>query len=282
MTTILTNRDELQKFRRQQNGKILGLVPTMGNLHAGHISLIHLAQKKADTVIVSIFVNPTQFAPDEDLGTYPRTFEQDLQKLRDHGVAAVFFPDEHSLYPHGSDDTISIVPPKAMTQTLCGIERPNFFQGVATVVAKLFQLVQPDIAVFGEKDFQQLAIIRRLNEELFLGIKIYASATVREASGLAMSSRNQYLSPEEQKQAAYLYKALQDCRQRLLNGESLDTSLSAAHNMLTEQGISVEYLSCRNVNTLSETTKIDQAILLVAARLGKARLIDNLRITATW
>ncbi len=279
MPQIITTRAELSDFRAQLNAKTLGFVPTMGNLHDGHLSLMSIAQQHADVTLASIFVNPTQFGVGEDLDAYPRTLEADLAQLKKQGVDAVFLPDETVIYPHGKESTLSIHMPSAMTDILCGLDRPTHFQGVATVVAKLFQLVKPTLAVFGEKDFQQLAIIRRLNEELFLNVNILSGKIIRESTGLAMSSRNQYLSPDERQRATWLSKTLQHSRTRLLAGDSVNSVLSAAKETLAQQGIKVEYVDFRDIETLAnQPPDIQRGILLVAGRLGTTRLIDNLRI----
>lgn len=278
MTTLLKTVSEVQAFRRLHADKKLGFVPTMGNLHAGHLSLIDIARQQSDIVIVSIFVNPTQFGPNEDLDAYPRTFDADLAQLQSKGVAAVFFPDDSSIYPYGQDNTLCIELPPSLMGILCGVDRPTHFQGVATVVAKLFQIVHPDVAVFGKKDFQQLAIIRRLNKELFMNIRIVGAEIVREANGLAMSSRNQYLSDTERELAANLSKTLQKCRERLLDGETAEMVLGQAKQHLTDVGFQVEYLELRHRETLRELPEAQEGVLLLAARLGKTRLIDNLSI----
>ncbi len=279
MTKILTTTAELDDFRQHLGQKTLGFVPTMGNLHAGHLSLLQIAQQHADVSMASIFVNPTQFGENEDLDAYPRTFEADYAQLQAAGVDAVFYPSEETLYPHGKDNTLSIELPAHMTNILCGLDRPTHFQGVATVVAKLLQLVKPTVAVFGEKDFQQLAIVRRLAEELFIPTDILSGKIVREADGLAMSSRNQYLDDKQRQQAVWLCKTLQTCRQRLLAGESVDAVLTAGKQQLNQHAIQVEYLNFRDADTLAEApAELSRGILLVAGRLGRTRLIDNLRI----
>lgn len=278
MTEILTTVKSVRAFHHAIKPQKWALVPTMGNLHDGHLSLLNIAKANADVVIASIFVNPTQFGVGEDLDAYPRTFEADLDKLKSLGVDAVFYPEIHAMYPHGADDTIRLEMPAHMTQILCGLDRPTHFQGVATVVAKLFQIVHPDVAVFGEKDFQQLAIIRRLNKELYMNIKILGGEIIREASGLAMSSRNQYLSDEERQRATWLSKVLRDSRQRLLAGENPDNVLQQGKTLLADQGIKVEYLDLRDIETLATTQDRQRGVLLVAGRVGKTRLIDNLRL----
>lgn len=281
MTTILKTVKEVRAFRRQHADKSLGFVPTMGNLHDGHMSLMRLAQQQSDVVLASIFVNPTQFAPNEDLEAYPRTFNEDVAKLQSIGVDAVFCPDEAAIYPYGKEQTLLINLPQSMTGILCGIHRPTHFQGVATVVAKLFQIVHPDVAVFGKKDFQQLAIIRRLNKELFMNIRIIGGEIIREKSGLAMSSRNQYLNANEREQAANIANTLQRCRQRLQQGDAVSSVLSEEKQILNHIGIAVEYLDFRDKTTLSDKTTVDNGIVLIATRIGETRLIDNVPITTT-
>lgn len=273
---ILETVDAVRRFKQQLNGKKLGFVPTMGNLHRGHLSLVEKARQHSDKVLVSIFVNPTQFGENEDLDSYPRTFAEDISCLSAHRVEAVFFPAERVIYPHGQDDTLSIHLPKAMTDTLCGLSRPGHFQGVATVVAKLFQIVEPQVAVFGQKDFQQLAIIRRLVDELFMPVEILGGEIIREPSGLAMSSRNQYLSKAEKQTAGLLFGTLTTVRERLLAGEPAEPTLSKAKAYLNSQGFTVDYLALKDKQTLAAPSQLATAILLVAARLGKTRLIDNL------
>lgn len=279
MTEILRTVKAVRTYHRNIKPKKWALVPTMGNLHDGHLSLIKIAQAHADVVIVSIFVNPTQFGVDEDLDAYPRTFEADLAQLKKLGVEAVFYPQIKAMYPHGVDNTLSINLPAQMTQILCGISRPTHFQGMATVVAKLFQIVHPDVAVFGEKDYQQLALIRRLNQELYMNINILSGETIREPSGLALSSRNQYLSADEYQRATWLAKTLRNCRQRLLAGDCPQAVIADGKTTLAAQGIDVEYLELRDIDTLVENPTLARGILLLAGRLGKTRLIDNLRLT---
>lgn len=281
MTDILKTAADVLAYRQKNANQTLALIPTMGNLHAGHLSLIDIAKQKTEQVMVSIFVNPTQFAANEDLGSYPRTLEQDLQQLRQKAVSAVFCPDVKSIYPYGNDNTISIDMPAEMTQILCGISRPTHFQGVATVVAKLLQITQANWAVFGKKDYQQLAVIRRLVKELFINTEILSGKIIRESNGLAMSSRNQYLSEQEFEQAAMLYQTLTWCRQQLLCGMAIDATLKQGKERLHNVGITVDYLDFRDAKTLAEYPTLAQGVLLVAARLGRTRLIDNLSMEET-
>lgn len=281
MTQILKTVADVREFRTAHSGASVALVPTMGNLHEGHLTLMRTAQQHADTVLVSIFVNPTQFAPHEDLNNYPRTFDADLEKLQQLGINAVFYPEESTIYPQGKDHTISIELPNSLTDILCGIDRPTHFQGVATVVAKLLQITTPDVAVFGEKDFQQLTIIRHLVRELFMPTQIIGVGTVRESNGLAMSSRNQYLNDEAFEHASWLSKTLQHCKERLLSGENISMVIAEGKAILAAQQIQVDYLDFRDdkhLQALSDADDITRGVLLLAARLGKTRLIDNLRV----
>lgn len=278
MTQVLKTVADVRAFRRHYADKTLGFVPTMGNLHEGHLSLMQIAQRHSEKVIASVFVNPTQFAENEDLHNYPRTFDADLEKLQSIGVDAVFFPDEKSIYPMGRHRTLSIEMPTEITHILCGLARPTHFQGVATVVTKLLQIVQPQVAVFGKKDYQQLTIIRRLVTELFMEVEIVGGEIIRETNGLAMSSRNQYLTDAEREQAAMLFKVLQFVRQQLLSGDKREMIINQAKHDLERAGIAVEYLDCRDKDTLQEEPILENAILLIAARIGSTRLIDNLRV----
>lgn len=278
MTVVLENQAALHNFLSAQNSKKLALVPTMGNLHAGHIQLMQIAKQHADCVVASIFVNPTQFAANEDLDRYPRTFQADLEKLRAAGVDAVFFPDVATMYPEGIDETFLVTPPADLSQILCGQARPTHFQGVATVVLKLFLLIRPDIAVFGEKDFQQLAVIRQLNKAFFTNIEIIGAPIVREPSGLALSSRNQYLSETGKQTAALIFQQLSASKTRLLAGEQAQKVLLDAKQTLTKAGFLVDYFELANRHSLKAQTQPQDGILLAAARIENTRLIDNLLI----
>lgn len=269
----------------------IGLVPTMGNLHQGHLSLVQQAQRHADRVIVSIFVNPTQFGPSEDFALYPRTLEADMERLRDFHVDAVFAPDAAQIYPHGHDQTMLLQAPLLLGNTLCGLARPGHFDGVVTVVSRLFNLVQPDIAVFGEKDFQQLRIIEYMNEELGYPIEILRAPTMREDSGLAMSSRNQYLNKDQRQQATSIHKALNECVIALKGSQ--DISSDNVHHLeqqalkqLRSAGLEPEYFSIRRADSLAEPQTSEKSPgkeiklrVLAAARMGNTRLIDNLPVT---
>jgi pantoate--beta-alanine ligase len=256
----------------------LALVPTMGALHAGHLALVRRATREADRVIVSIFVNPTQFAPQEDLSTYPRTFEADLAALADCNVDFVWAPSVDVMYPQGF--ATSVVPDGPAKAGLEDAFRPHFFAAVATVVAKLFAQSRPDFALFGEKDYQQLKVVTRLSEDLNLRVRIIAVPTVREVDGLAMSSRNAYLSRHERAIAPTLHRTLTKCAARIAARSPITSVLADGRRDLTEAGFDLDYLEARHVETLKPVTSITDGPvrLLVAARLGKTRLIDNIGI----
>lgn len=278
MTKILATTADLQSHLGQLKSanKTLAMVPTMGNLHAGHLALMEIAKANADEVLASIFVNPTQFAPGEDLDSYPRTLEADVDKLSSIGVNAVFVPTVEMMYPNGQDNSVIIDMP-SMMRILCGKDRPTHFQGVATIVTKLLTLIQPDVAVFGKKDFQQQLIIKRLVKEFFLPVKIISGEIVREADGLAMSSRNGYLSANERSVAKEIQQTLKQCKTAIVNGKPINQSIDDAILRLASFGFKVEYLELRDPISLAETTSLE-GVLLVAARLGKTRLIDNIEL----
>lgn len=253
----------------------VALVPTMGNLHDGHLALVKRAQQHATCVVVSIYVNPLQFAANEDLASYPRTLELDCQKLATLGVDVVFTPTDAELYPQPQTFKVEL---PSIAQELCGAVRPTHFAGVATVVLKLFNIVQPQVAVFGEKDFQQLFIIRQLIQQFALPIQLISGKTVREADDLAMSSRNGYLKPAERIEAPRLYRSLQQGVQAIRQGR-LDFAAieSQTAQYLTQLGWIVDYISVRNALTLTVANQNDKKLVLLgAARLGKTRLIDNI------
>ncbi|MDX1454927.1 MAG: pantoate--beta-alanine ligase [Gammaproteobacteria bacterium] len=262
-------------------GERVAFVPTMGNLHAGHLALVEKAREVADRVVASIFVNPMQFGPNEDFGAYPRTEDQDAQQLVKAGCDLLFLPDVETMYPGGTEATTFIEVPE-ISDILCGQSRPGHFRGVATVVARLFHMVQPDAAVFGEKDWQQLQVIRRMVRDLALPVEIIGLPTKREDSGLALSSRNQYLDAAEREQAAELYQALRAAAQGLQAGESVAVLEKAGRERLARAGFEVDYFTIRNADTLQEVAAADAeaVVVLAAARLGKARLIDNLPVNA--
>ena len=254
------------------------LVPTMGALHDGHVSLVRLAQHRATRVIVSIFVNPTQFAPTEDFGSYPRTWKSDVARLAAENVDLIWHPDVKVMYPEGF--ATRIVPEGPATAGLEDRFRPHFFGGVATVVGKLFTQCRPDFAIFGEKDFQQLRVVTQMARDLDLGVKVIGSKTVRERDGLAMSSRNVYLSTEERRAAPELYRTMKECAKRLRGGEAIEPVMERGAKQITNAGFNVDYLEVRHAETLAPITSIKDGPLrmLVAARLGATRLIDNIAV----
>ena len=256
----------------------IALVPTMGALHAGHFSLVKSAQRRADRVIVSIFVNPTQFAPNEDLSTYPRTWSADLAALKELKADAVWAPAVATMYPEGF--ATRIVPEGPAKAGLEDAIRPHFFAGVATVVAKLLIQCEPDIAMFGEKDYQQLKVVTRLARDLGLKTKIVGAPIVREADGLALSSRNRYLTPEERAAAPALYRVLRDCAGRIKAGGPIEAVLDDGRAAITRAGFALDYLEARNAETLAPLAAptAEPIRLLVAARIGKTRLIDNVGV----
>lgn len=259
-------------------GESVAFVPTMGNLHAGHLALVHEARHRASRVVASIFVNPLQFGPNEDLAGYPRTLERDQAMLGDAGCDLLFAPDVETMYPSGQSDHTRIEVP-GLSGQLCGASRPGHFSGVATVVAKLFNMVQPDLALFGEKDFQQLLVIRRLVEDLAMPIEILGVPTIRESDGLAMSSRNGYLCADERSIAPVLYRTLTAAAANLVSGRSIPLVEQDALEALSNQGLRPDYVSVRRAADLAEPTDEDQElVVLAAAYLGRARLIDNLRV----
>ena len=268
-------RTRVAEWRRA--GLRIGFVPTMGNLHRGHLALIAQAREQADRVVCSIFVNPTQFGPNEDYGRYPRTLEADASALDAAGCDLLFLPSVETMYPLGIERTVRVEVPE-LSDVLCGAFRPGHFAGVATVVARLFNQVQPDLAVFGRKDFQQLAVIRHLVDDLAFPIRIEAGETVRESDGLAMSSRNQYLQPEERRRAALIYATLCEARERLRAGEAVAAVEAWGAERLAAEGFKVDYLALRRPDRLAApATRASGAwVALVAARLGSTRLIDNL------
>ncbi|NUO77613.1 MAG: pantoate--beta-alanine ligase [Lysobacter sp.] len=272
-------RSTLDAWRR--DGLRVAFVPTMGNLHAGHHSLVRLARERADRVVVSVFVNPTQFGPNEDYGRYPRTPEADAAGLAAAGADLMWLPTVDTMYPYGPQATVEVRVPH-VTDGLEGAHRPGHFDGVATVVARLFNQVGPDVAVFGRKDYQQLAVIRYLVRDLAFPIEIVAADTLREADGLAMSSRNQYLSEEERPRAAEIHRCLQWMRQAAQAGSAREAVEAEAVQRLQSAGFVVDYAVIRRADLgLPETGPTDAPrVALIAARLGRTRLIDNLEFAA--
>lgn len=274
ITDLSALRARVRQWKRE--GLRVGFVPTMGNLHAGHYSLVSLARRHADRVVSSVFVNPTQFGPNEDFTRYPRTVEADTSGLDNAGCDALWLPTVESMYPFGVELASKVHVP-GVSGTLEGAHRPGHFDGVCTVVSRLFNQVQPDVAAFGKKDYQQLAVIRQLVSDLAFPIEILAGDIVREADGLAMSSRNQYLSAEERPVSAEINKTLLDLREGIVAGRARAEVEAAAVRRLTDAGFVVDYAVVRRPD-LSEPTdgEAGPKVALIAARLGRTRLIDNL------
>jgi len=268
-------RAAIRSWRSQ--GQTVGLVPTMGNLHAGHYSLLKLARVRADRVVASVFVNPTQFGPSEDFERYPRTLAQDQAGLAEHGCDLLFAPEVATMYPFGAAQSVSIHVPR-ITDTLEGAHRPGHFDGVATVVCKLFNLVQPDLAVFGQKDFQQLKVIERMVRDLGLPVQVVGAPTLRADDGLALSSRNQYLSDAERTLAPLIQQTLRQMRELLGKGHGRQAVEQAAESKLRRAGFEPDYAAIRRAEDLAEPDAGERTGLvgLIAARLGTTRLIDNL------
>jgi pantoate--beta-alanine ligase len=284
MIEVVTGLDALRARVAQwkREGLRVGFVPTMGNLHAGHHSLVALARANADRVVASVFVNPTQFGPGEDFARYPRTPEADAAGLEASGCDLLWLPSVETMYPFGPEATVRIQVP-GITEVLEGAHRPGHFEGVATVVARLFHQVQPDVAAFGRKDWQQLAVIRYLVRDLAFPIGILAGDTLREADGLAMSSRNQYLSPGERKRAPALHRSLLGVRDAMQAGRGREAAEAEAVSVLQDAGFVVDYVAVRRPGLeLPEAGEDGEFVALAAARLGRTRLIDNLRFTLRW
>ena len=282
MIEVISQLDALRARINEwkQQGFRVGFVPTMGNLHAGHFSLVELARKHADKVIASVFVNPTQFGPNEDFSRYPRTPDADAEGLRAAGCDALWLPSVEAMYPYGTDHAVSVHVP-GITDTLDGASRPGHFDGVATVVARLFNQVQADVAVFGRKDYQQLAVIRYLVCDLAFPIEIVAADTLRNADGLAMSSRNQYLSAQERAIAPTIHCALQAMRDRWQSGAPRREIEASADLSLREAGFVPDYAVLRRPDFTEPVDGEEGALVaLIAARLGTTRLIDNLEFDA--
>lgn len=271
-------REQVRQWRAA--GDRIGFVPTMGSLHAGHMSLLSAARFRADRVIASVFVNPLQFGPGEDFERYPRAPEDDSRLLADAGCDLLFLPGVDEIYPDGRD-SVTRVTVKALSETLCGLHRPGHFDGVATVVAKLFGIVQPDFAVFGEKDYQQLAIIRRMTRDLEIPVEIVGAPTVRSPDGLAMSSRNRYLSAAERAAAPRIHATLRAAALRIDAGERDFAAVEAwGADQLRAAQMEPDYFAVRDAASLqAPDAAARELVILAAARLGRARLIDNLRIS---
>jgi pantoate--beta-alanine ligase len=285
VVTLAAEYDHL--FPPRRHDKKIALVPTMGALHAGHRALIEMAKNLADTVVVSIFVNPLQFGPKEDLANYPRPLEQDLAVCRELGVDVVFTPTVETMYPDGLQAVTTVVPPASLTDRFCGEFRPGHFTGVATVVLKLLNLMHPDVAIFGEKDAQQLLIIRKLVKDLQVPVEIVAHPTIREESGLALSSRNQYLrTPAEQQAALSLYRILTEVRARVLSkNEPCDAETllkEVSDNVISdlqsaEASIRLQYLAAVDRETFAPVKALKPGVkILIAAYVNQVRLIDNM------
>jgi pantoate--beta-alanine ligase len=277
VTTVAAVREQVRRWRSE--GRRVAFVPTMGNLHAGHLSLIEAARRHGERFIASIFVNPMQFGPNEDYAQYPRTPTKDADMLTAAGCNLMFMPDVAEIYPNGSERATRVDVP-SLSRVLDGEIRPGHFEGVSTIVATLFHIVEPDVAIFGEKDFQQLTIIRRMVADLCMAVEIVGAPTVRDSDGLAMSSRNQYLTPAEREVAPRIYQALQAAANRLQAGDTEFSSIERTGvQALTTAGMKPDYFSVRRAQDLGapapDTTHL---VVLTAARLGKARLIDNIQV----
>lgn len=279
---IIKDISDLREIRRtwQTSAKVIAFVPTMGNLHQGHLNLVREAKKQADIVVVSIFVNPMQFGPDEDLDAYPRTLENDSQLLENLGVDVLFMPSVNDIYARGLEQQTFVEVP-GLSYMICGASRPGHFRGVATIVCKLFNMVQPNLAFFGEKDFQQLQVIKAMVTDLSMNLKVFGVQTTREDDGLAMSSRNHYLKSAERKLAPTLYEKMQELVAEIYAGRRDFSRLTQEYKLqLSALGFNPDYLEIRNIENLLQPGHEDQKlVLLAAAFLGKTRLIDNLQIS---
>lgn len=285
---IATSNDQLAEILESLciADNTLGFVPTMGNLHQGHLKLVEVAKQQADQVVVSIFVNPMQFNQSNDFSNYPRTLENDVDKLKSSGVDVLYCPENKDIYPEGLENATKVIVP-GLSNIMCGQFRPGHFEGVTTVVAKLFNLVQPDVAVFGEKDFQQLQVIRKMVEDLNFPVEIVGVETEREQSGLALSSRNQYLTDTEKQNASVLYRVLSDvagevlkrCQDKTSEREDFHDLEQSALQQLTQAGFKPEYIEVRSAHDLQVgNTSMNDLRVFAAAWLGQARLIDNLPV----
>jgi len=277
---ILRTNAEMSRWRDEcyRKGQTVGFVPTMGYLHRGHLALVEEALRRADQVVVSIFVNPTQFSPGEDLDQYPRDFERDLDLCRELGTHAIFAPEVDEMYPPGFQTRVLV---DRLTQNLCGLYRPDFFSGVTLVVTKLFCAIRPHLAVMGEKDFQQLVVVKRLSKDLNLGVEIIPHPTVRESDGLAMSSRNTYLSREERQSALSLYRSLLAARALVKEGERRAEVLidKTKAKIEAEPHCKIQYVQVVDEDTMTDIAEISpRAVMAMAVFVGKARLIDNMRL----
>lgn len=277
---IISTIQEMQFISNQyrEQGKTIGFVPTMGYLHEGHLSLIRMAKEKADIVVLSIYVNPTQFAPNEDLSKYPRDFKWDEHLARQEGVDVIFYPHDNEMYPNGYKTYVEV---EDLTQVLCGASRPTHFRGVTTICTKLFNSVKPHCAVFGQKDYQQALIIQRMVKDLNLDLKIIVAPIVREDDGLAMSSRNKYLSSIERKQALALHQSLSMAQELIQNGERNTTTIQQKIRdyINTQPDTKIDYIEIVDAHSLSSMSQISGEMLIaIAVFIGKTRLIDNCMI----
>jgi pantoate--beta-alanine ligase len=280
MQILRTIEDMRTKWRSAKTGKQMGFVPTMGALHEGHLSLVRAAKSKCDIVAASIFVNPTQFGPKEDFAKYPRTFERDCELLKNEGVDFLFAPSAEEMYPK---EAVTWVTVEGLSDKLCGRSRPGHFRGVTTVVSKLFHILEPDVAFFGQKDAVQLVLIRRMVRDLNMPVEIVGCPIVRDADGLAMSSRNAYLSAEERKSATVLNRTLKEIRQRFDQGERSSARLLSAGMEIFQQetGARLDYLEIVDPETLDPLSAVQgNALVALAAYVGTTRLIDNLTLMA--
>lgn len=272
--TIIHTRETLAALRGE--GKTVGLVPTMGALHEGHLSLIRSCREECEITVVSLFVNPSQFGPGEDFDSYPQTLESDSQSCLDEGVDLLFAPLASEMYPQ---ENLTWIIPEKLDDHLCGRSRPHFFRGVATVVVKLFNIIAPDVAYFGQKDAQQLAIIKRMVSDLNFGIEIRTCPTIRESDGLAMSSRNRYLNPQERRQATCLYESLQLARELIAKGQTKTTKIidAMAECIEKQPQAQIDYISIVDNDLLQPVAGISGPVLIaLAVKIGSARLIDNI------
>ena len=279
---VITSKQELQELLTdwRHHDEHVALVPTMGNLHAGHVKLVELAREHAERVVVSVYVNPTQFGDGEDFEDYPRTLERDTRRLKHIGADVLFVPEDETVYPFGHD-CATVVSVPGLTENFCGASRPGHFDGVTTVVARFFVLVQPDVAVFGQKDYQQQLVIRYMAEDLALPIRVITAETVRDDDGLALSSRNQYLSDDERATAPQLFESLSAIGSALQSGErDFEKLEKAATKQLESAGFKIDYVAVRRAQNLAIPDRdCDELVVLAAVHLGEARLIDNVVVT---
>lgn len=280
MIKVVKKINEMQFItdKLRTEGRSIGFVPTMGYLHEGHISLVEALKSHCDFIVISIFVNPTQFGPNEDFMEYPRDFENDKKRAAENGVDVIFYPSAKDMY---KEDFLTSVRIKQITETMCGISRPTHFEGVATVVLKLFNIVKPHTAVFGQKDYQQSVVIRKMVEDLNVDVKIIVAPIIREDDGLAMSSRNKYLTPEERKEALVLYKSLILAKKEIERGETNSRAIiKKMEEIINEKKlVKIDYIKIADPDTLQDLETVEQrAVIAVAAFVGSTRLIDNVLI----